>query len=129
MLNTNFDYEEEVLVIKAYKDHSGKKQEGKFIKRPKSQKPVNHLQVVKASRCHKKAYSNIEQAKEALKAFRYAQKKAQDGQASTSHREVRYYQCENCGFGSKTAIWHLTSLSVENYTDKLVTRGGYELAA
>jgi hypothetical protein len=112
---------DELAEFKAYKIHTKSKIPGKFVKRPKNQRPVDHLKLAKAGRCRKRAYSSLEQAKEALKSFRYAQQKAVIGDVTTSHREVRYYQCENCGYGSKTAIWHLTSLSLENYHELLAT--------
>lgn len=111
--------EDETVTLRAYKNRSAKRNSGKFVERPKADRPVDTLQVAKASRCHKKAYSNLKQAKEALKSFRYAQLKAATGVVTTNHREVRYYQCENCGYGSKTAIWHLTSMTIEGYTSKL----------
>jgi hypothetical protein len=121
--------EDEVVSLKAYKNRANKRNSGKFIERPKKERPVDTLQVIKANRCHKKSYSNLKQAKEALKSARYAQVKAQAGLAKTSHREVRYYQCENCGYGSKTAIWHLTSISLENYAMKMASFGEFTAAA
>lgn len=129
MFKADYLKDEDLVEVNACKNYSKLKKEGKFVKRPKNEKPANQLRVIKASRCHKKAYSNIEQAKSALKSARYAQKKASEASGVTSHREVRYYQCENCGFGSKTAIWHLTSLTVESYTEKLINESDWALAA
>jgi hypothetical protein len=108
----------------AYKNHSRVRVEGKFALRPKKLRPLDNLREIKAKRCRKKAYGSLEQVKKALKAANYAQKMSAEGLATSSHREVRYYPCENCGYGSKTTIWHLTSLSIEGYTVRLCESGG-----
>jgi|GEM_PF-5430794 len=108
----------------AYKNHAQVRLEGKFALRPKKMRPLNAMADVKAKRCRKKPYSSLEQAKKALKSASHAQKLTFEGVATSSHREVRYYACENCGYGSKTTIWHLTSLSIDAYTDRLHESGG-----
>ncbi len=109
------------------RDRSGPKQEGKWINRPKALRPPNQEALRRVERCHKKAFSNIELAKRAIRSANIAREKAEKIAGDSRRCEIRYYVCENCGVGSGKKIWHLTSLSESEYASKFdesVKRGG-----
>ena len=100
------------------RDRSGLKQAGKWINRPKALRPRNVEALRRLDRCHKKAFSNIELAKRAIRSANHARQMAEKIAGDSRRCEVRYYVCENCGASSGKKIWHLTSLSESDYAAK-----------
>ena len=82
------------------RDRSDLKQEGKWINRPKALRPPNQEALRRVDRCRKKAFSNIELAKRAIRSANIAREKAEKIAGDSRRCEIRYYVCENCGIGS-----------------------------
>jgi hypothetical protein len=113
------------------KDRSQDSKPGKYLARPKAERPKDKLAEAKAQRCQKMKIRSIDVAKSIISSARWSRAKAAAEGRVSKRREDRWYLCEVCGSGAKTKIYHVTTLSEKEYAEKFEasTRLEYTLAA
>jgi len=112
------------------KDRTKRSNPGKYLARPKSDRPQDKLATVKAERCNKMKITDIDIAKSIITSARWSRAVAAAEGRVSKRREDRWYICESCSHG-KAKIYHVTTLSEKAYADKFEAslRGEYTLAA
>jgi len=112
------------------KDRSKKSKPGKYLNRPKADRPQDKLATLKARHCKKKKITDIDIAKEIVSSARRSRSAAASDGRVSKRREDRWYICESCSHG-KAKIYHVTTLSEKAYADKFEAslRGEYSLAS
>jgi hypothetical protein len=112
------------------KDRTKRSKPGKYLARPKADRPQDKLATVKAERCNKMKITDIDIAKSIITSARWSRAAAAAEGRTSKRREDRWYICESCSHG-KAKIYHVTTLSEKAYADKFEAslRGEYTLAA
>jgi hypothetical protein len=113
------------------KDRSQYSKPGKYLARPKAERPKDKLAEAKAERCQKMKIRSIDVAKSIISSARWSRAKAAAEGRVSKRREDRWYLCEVCGTGTKAKIWHVTRLTEKEYAEKFEAslEGGFSLAA
>jgi hypothetical protein len=116
-----------VQALKVCKNRSEGKSAGKWVNRPKSQKPQSARMRDRIRKCKKFEFTRIDLVKEAVTKANFARVRALRDGVPTSRLEIRYYLCETCTSPGGVAIWHLTSLPEAEYFEKYQASKGKEL--
>jgi hypothetical protein len=113
------------------KDRSQYSKPGKYLARPKAERPKDKLAEAKAGRCQKMKITSIDIAKSIITSARRSRAKAAAEGRMSKRLEDRWYLCEVCGTGTKAKIWHVTRLTEKEYSEKFEAslEGGFSLAA
>jgi hypothetical protein len=113
------------------KDRSQYSKPGKYLARPKAERPKDKLAEAKAGRCQKMKITSIDIAKSIITSARRSRAKAAAEGRMSKRLEDRWYLCEVCGTGTKAKIWHVTRLTEKEYAEKFEAslEGGFSLAA
>lgn len=112
------------------KDRTKVAKAGKYLARPKADRPKNKLVELSAERCQKLKITDIDIAKSIITSARWSRAAAAAEGRISRRREDRWYICETCSLGS-AKIYHVTTLSEKEYAEKFEASvsGGYSLAA
>jgi len=116
-----------VQALKLCKNRSEGKPAGKWINRPKAQKPQSGRLRDQAKRCRKFKFTRIDLVKEAVTNANFSRVRALRDGVPTGRLEIRYYLCETCTTPGGVAIWHLTSLPEAEYFEKYEVSKGKDL--